>query len=375
MTNINGGFNQVDEHNVTDVLNKIRQMQDNGAPIILPGDDNADQLIHPTDDGLPVQPQQQPPHSPRQITDPQSQQQQSDPQTQIDQNEIPIQQQQDPITDPQSQQQQSDPQTDQNEETIFDLGDGRKVPISIVRELVGFDDFIKNNPVFAQRMQAAFNPDMQIIPTSELLQRQQQQQQPQSQSQSQPQQQSQQQFPQNNIPQEVDFSQFDTDDPTTAMLVQNVQQLSEQNRQFQAYLEHQQQQQALHEIDLGVQRFREINKNLSADDIDLVRRQATELRIINNFVGRGEDLATATQHSLEYAMWSDPNLRDKMLQTQQQVQQDDLAQARQRQQKLSALAGTNGNNTPISAPAQETTGRAAFVHALAQQLESGGQTA
>ena len=303
---VDGGFEELNPENVEAVFQRLHSLEDNGAPIEIPEQEPDE-----------VEPQTTPTvESEAQPTTPS-------------------------VTSPPS----SPSSTPSQAEDVIEV-DGVKYPTALLREFISFDNFLKLNPAAAERMRSAFqepqaftSPQPQYAPPPPI-----------------------QDFTP-SVPTVLPSNEeLDLEDPTTRYLVANLEQVRQQNAQFQAYLQQQQEQSNLQQLQSGVDTFTSAHSSeLSPDEIIRVRQVAAANNYLDGFMRAGHPIGQATVMALDTAMWTIPEIRAKLSEGQQlaaiQAEQQSETQARAdaaRQRRLSALSNGNGNTSRTPAPTQES---------------------
>lgn len=315
---VDGGFgDELTPDTVEQQMAKLHQLEDAGEPIVLPDeviDDVVEPVVTPPVVTLPPAP------APAPTIDP----------------SVPV------LTD-------------------FVTIDGQQFPVALLREYVQFDEFLKNNPAAAQRMKTAFDPNATIQPASQPVVEP-------AKPLSSPRQ------PAAFIPPE----DLDLEDPTTKYLIDNLTAVQQQNAQFQAYLEQQQQQTNLQQLESGVQSFTSKHTaELSTEEIIRIRQTAAQNNLLQGFMDAGHPISVATEMALDYAMWNIPEIRTKLTEAKaiDQAQQDAATQQQAkddaaRQRRLSALGGSSGNTNRAPAASLELTGKQGFANAIKEALSA-----
>jgi hypothetical protein len=236
--------------------------------------------------------------------------------------------------------------------------DGQQYPTALLREFIQFDEFLKKNPAAAQRMKAAFDPNVPltsqpVVAPAEPL----------------------------SPPRPQAFQppdDLDLEDPSTKYLVDNLTELRQQNSQFQEYLQAQQQQTNLAQIESGISSFTSKHiSELTPDEVIRVRQVAAQHNLLDGFMSAGHPISVATEMALDYAMWNIPEIRNKLTeakaidQAQQDAATDQAAKEdAARKRRLSALGGSSGNSSRLPAPTMEATGKQGFANAIKEALSA-----
>ena len=230
---------------------------------------------------------------------------------------------------------ESEPTTELPDEILID---GQPVPMAVVRDMVQFDTFLRNNPVAGERIRQALDPNFQVAPVS---------------------------APPVEVPppppdysSEYAFSEdYDADDPNNKLILENLQRIQQQQQEFTDYIARQEAAAATQLMQRGIQRFSEkYNSVLSEADIAAIRNASVSL--YPSFMERdNNNVEQATFDVLDYTMWSIPDVRGKLMQHEAETSDQQLADAKARQRKLTALAGGgsgNANSVPPSIDERDT---------------------
>lgn len=96
-------------------------------------------------------------------------------------------------------------------------------------------------------------------------------------------------------------------------------------------------------IDAGIEAFREANP-LSDTQFDSVMQRATDLQVLPSLVTRfNGDVSAAMQEALGTAMWSDPNLREELVQYRLNAIGEQQVETKARKQRAASLSGGSGS--------------------------------
>jgi|SRR5215469_782141 len=304
---IDSGFGEpFNPEDVEAEMARLHSLEDNGEPIILPNDPNAPDLSEHTEH---TEHSEQPP------------------------TELPPQPE--PAQEAQEAQEPSTPSAE--EDQLINFG-GRDIPMSELRGLVQFNDWLTANPDVAQRISTALDPEYELVhrnqqPTPPPAPPVQSQQPPPIQLQP------------PNLPED-----FDYEDPANRYLVDNINSLRESQLKMNTYLVEQQNKVNQGLIQQGINRFRENNAALTDSDVQQIISESSRYGTIDTLVGRGMDIPTATVQALDYAMWSMPAMRDALYKSRQEILEAQAEQDRNRQSKLTALSGGNGSTGRATPP-------------------------
>lgn len=233
--------------------------------------------------------------------------------------------------------------------------DGQEIPFSLIQDMARFNAFLEANPEAAQRIQRSLDPSYQVVPVS--------QEQPIMSAPIPPTPQPAQDF---QLP-----SDFDYEDPANRAILDNLNSLRRDLSQTKQVLEAQQQNNAVTEMNKGIENFtNKYSDILTTDDIQAIRLAGQN--VFPGYINQTpRDISTAAFRSLEMAMWSIPEVRDKLSNHTAQITLESQKADEERQRKLTALAGgSGGNRSNIPAPEQTGDTRAAIIREIRSAMQN-----
>lgn len=105
------------------------------------------------------------------------------------------------------------------------------------------------------------------------------------------------------------------------------------------------------QIDAGIETFRQQYSDLDDDAFDRVLRRATDLQVLPGLISQHQGrIDVAMSEALTTAMWSDPQMQDRLVQARLDALTSEQEATRNRRRKAASLSGGSG-----SVPGSRTT--------------------